>query len=798
MSKKNALNITYTKLILCLISIGYSNVVDAQKILNTIGAHRRINDYNLSYSVGEIAIKTLQGNTGYVTQGVLQPIFALTPSGPLVTLPLPRAVCLGESIEVAFSTVLSFNDDNEFILELSDQAGTFEKPTVIGKVRSKSVRRIPINIPLDLDPTKAYSMRVKSSSPAVEGRVTNLLVRIKPKASFSIDKLVCTEDTIVANFTGKDTISSSNYRWYFTDGSLQKAQVKYQQGISWSIPGEKKISLVVDNNGCLSDPVEQTIKAERRLSKPNITCGRVTGNSIAFNWSQVGGSNIRYKVITSAPYTDTLRTTFSLRYLNLAPQTKVQIKVEAYGEGACGFNVDTQTCVTLTCPKFTARLAKDRSNICAGQTETVELELSGSKLPGAYEVVYSANGGKYDTTEVQANAGLLISPEMNTTYNIIAVGNTSYEGCYTQFDNLRYQIGVASNNNPGQAEAPQLICDNQDGQIILPDLLKGEDNNGKWSVSPEIKEDAFDPDAGTFAPKGVKPDTYFFKYTVPRKTPSCTERSSIVQINLERKLAVEINDYSSCLDANGKTTINLKTVAQRTNRAAPHLVRWYYDATLKDTIKQEQIEIAAPLTLYAFVGQGKCASAPTAVTLKPGEILPTPKIEGPSSVKTGERILLSTSSSFPPGSLFIWKTPDTIAAGTDLYNYPVRLATKHSEGRYSLQVRGPQQTGRPSCESPFGWLDILVFKPEDPILKIGNAASATTPWQIEGIDQYPQHKITVVNRLGRVVFQVSGTYSNNWYGTFDGKPLPQATYYYQIETGDPDKKPILGAIYLIY
>ena len=54
-------------------------------------------------------------------------------------------------------------------------------------------------------------------------------------------------------------------------------------------------------------------------------------------------------------------------------------------------------------------------------------------------------------------------------------------------------------------------------------------------------------------------------------------------------------------------------------------------------------------------------------------------------------------------------------------------------------------------------------------------------WYIQDIDTYPQTEITVYNRLGVKAFSHKGNYQNNWDGTFNGKPLPSAPYFYQLD-----------------
>lgn len=50
-------------------------------------------------------------------------------------------------------------------------------------------------------------------------------------------------------------------------------------------------------------------------------------------------------------------------------------------------------------------------------------------------------------------------------------------------------------------------------------------------------------------------------------------------------------------------------------------------------------------------------------------------------------------------------------------------------------------------------------------------------WEIKNIHLYPDNEVTIFNRQGNIVYQKE-SYDNSWDGTYNGKPLPQGTYYY--------------------
>jgi len=61
-----------------------------------------------------------------------------------------------------------------------------------------------------------------------------------------------------------------------------------------------------------------------------------------------------------------------------------------------------------------------------------------------------------------------------------------------------------------------------------------------------------------------------------------------------------------------------------------------------------------------------------------------------------------------------------------------------------------------------------------------NGDGINDTWRMDAIETYPECIVEVFNRYGQPVYKSKG-YSRNWDGTYNGKPLPVATYYYVIE-----------------
>jgi gliding motility-associated-like protein len=67
-------------------------------------------------------------------------------------------------------------------------------------------------------------------------------------------------------------------------------------------------------------------------------------------------------------------------------------------------------------------------------------------------------------------------------------------------------------------------------------------------------------------------------------------------------------------------------------------------------------------------------------------------------------------------------------------------------------------------------------------------------WYIPDIDQYGTISVQIFNRFGKLLYH-SSAYKNDWEGTYNGNPLPEASYYYIIKSSS--KGIIKGVINLV-
>jgi len=106
----------------------------------------------------------------------------------------------------------------------------------------------------------------------------------------------------------------------------------------------------------------------------------------------------------------------------------------------------------------------------------------------------------------------------------------------------------------------------------------------------------------------------------------------------------------------------------------------------------------------------------------------------------------------------------------DLYNLDA--------GTYMLVVMGNE-----GCKDT---LILIISEDTDvtanPLLS-PNGDGINDVWLIDGLSNYPQCKVNVLNRWGQVLFSSVG-YSTPWDGTYNGTLLPVSDYFYIIDFGD--------------
>jgi gliding motility-associated-like protein len=141
----------------------------------------------------------------------------------------------------------------------------------------------------------------------------------------------------------------------------------------------------------------------------------------------------------------------------------------------------------------------------------------------------------------------------------------------------------------------------------------------------------------------------------------------------------------------------------------------------------------------------------------------------------GQPLLLSAKEGI--GYTYQWSPAESLSSAT----VAQPLARPEDNTTYTLWVRSPE-----GCMS-MDTLSIIVQK----VLVIPNTFTPNEDgmndtWQITNLERFPGNRLRIVNRWGQTVLETNN-YDQSWQGDFQGRPLPEDTYFYVIDknNGDP-------------
>lgn len=151
------------------------------KSQNELGPYTRVNanlitavnytdtlpDAGLSwYMVRAIHLETTASGTFYNSSQGITDFITLTPS--ITTLSVnPLSVCPGDSVDISFSVTGPFRWNNVFTAELSDAAGSFAAPVVLGTMNGNTPQVLRVEVPFATPAGTLYRIRISGSLPSV-------------------------------------------------------------------------------------------------------------------------------------------------------------------------------------------------------------------------------------------------------------------------------------------------------------------------------------------------------------------------------------------------------------------------------------------------------------------------------------------------------------------------------------------------------------------------------------------------------------------------------------------------------
>ena len=181
-----------------------------------------------------------------------------------------------------------------------------------------------------------------------------------PDVSYDVPDEICQDSIVTIEFTGS-VGATAMYDWNFGNGST--ATTVGPHDVIYDAPGLYYITLVVDDNGCVSEEILDSVLVIERLPAPMFTC-ESTPSSITLTWDEIpGATGYEVTLLDGVTGVQVDATTYEATGVNVGEF--FEISVAAITDGACALgNAGTASCFAQNCDEPTFTFTVTRDTIC--------------------------------------------------------------------------------------------------------------------------------------------------------------------------------------------------------------------------------------------------------------------------------------------------------------------------------------------------------------------------------------------------------------------------------------------------
>ena len=182
-------------------------------------------------------------------------------------------------------------------------------------------------------------------------------------ATFTITPEVCVDSEATITVTSTNS-GLSNYIWDFGGGTpvAGSGVGRGPHQVVWSSEGTKTVTLIVELDGCQSDPFSATIDVIEPISAPFINCF-ATQNEVIFDWTPPAGFTGYSFAVTPAIYSG-VQAGNMYTVSGVPVNTDVTLEVTFIMSGPCGNLVSSTQCRTQNCVAPTVTLTSPVDSLC--------------------------------------------------------------------------------------------------------------------------------------------------------------------------------------------------------------------------------------------------------------------------------------------------------------------------------------------------------------------------------------------------------------------------------------------------
>gem|GEM_PF-6453258 len=171
----------------------------------------------------------------------------------------------------------------------------------------------------------------------------DVFVQPQPQSLFDLDGVPCLDSSLQVTFTGQAS-GNAQFMWNFSGGDTTQINSPQKFFIHWPQPGDYMLSLVIQDNGCISDPYMLPVSVDAPLNSLVLNCLEEDYHSLTITWQPVIGAT-QYQAVSSAGVGTINGTTYTVGQLK--DNLVVTMTITAIGASACGPVSATIECQTL-------------------------------------------------------------------------------------------------------------------------------------------------------------------------------------------------------------------------------------------------------------------------------------------------------------------------------------------------------------------------------------------------------------------------------------------------------------------
>lgn len=383
------------------------------------------------------------------------------------------------------------------------------------------------------------------------------------------------------------------------------------------------------------------------------------------------------------------------------------------------------------------------SEVCPGVANVIEANITGT--PQSIQWESSTNGGAF--VKAGTSDKISVSPSATTTYRV------TLSGKYCDPKDAEVAIDVT--------KVPALSLDASSNHICEGDPL---------SIQTKFSTDNFDESSIVWSMKEVKSSdapeevtgiqvitptpAATTDYTVTAKTPNGCEIASAHKIvTVDEQIVADIRDTVVCEGSRVKMSVDA---------AARYKYVWTSAEDGADVLSSSSnysAVAAGSKHLNVKVLNGNCEKNLEALL----EVVSKPVIEDVQDNGNRELAVVATGGSGSFKYDFGYGEQDDNVLADITYGRKYRISVKDDAG----------------CKTDTLYYTQLYDIEVNPIFT-PNGDGENDEWEIKHIEKYPDAKITVYNRFGKVVLKTTGADFTSWDGSYNGHLLPTDDYWYEI------------------